>query len=401
MEKGSLGRLILGSYAIKSIALLLALLFVLIAPNLMGTAYTEYIFYTRAVAFLALILTLGSAGTISRFVPELDHTGIGALIGRAYRTKYLVAILLFAPVLIYSAIVDNYVFLLLLLLALVKALFEALLILAYALEHYREKLYFQSLHALGRLLLLPFFLLSQTGYIAATELLGYIPALRACYKRFGRKRISSMFWAKSRQPPSQVDASLLARVESHTYVSNLLYYLLPILPVLIFNHQASHSLRELTISYVLAVNVVYTLASAINDIVLPRLVRHRRDRQRLALFLLLCIVLAAASGAVVVPVFGLVESRLAHFYGLEALTSFYPFLLFGLTLIVLNGVRQIMFVRDHSALFSLILVLGYIYLIYQLASGEPLVEIITPMSLGLLGLSILLTLLTLKAARNA
>lgn len=396
MERSDLSALILGSYAVKATALLLSLAFVLVAPNFMGAAYTEYVFYTRVVAFLALILTFGSAGTISRFARYMDAQGLGVLIGNAFHAKYRLAIVLLIPLAVYTTLSGSYIFLMLLLLALLKALFDAILLLVYALEHYRERLYFQFLHAIGRVLLLPVSLLSQAGYITVTELIGYIPALRVFSRRFSRHQIFSMFRGRRRESPAQVDSSLLSRVEWHTYASNLLYYLLPIHPVLVFNYQTSHSLRELTISYVLAVNVMYALLSAVNDVILPRLVTYRQDRRRLGMFLFLSLALTGVAGALAYPVFASIETWLAQFYGLEALSSFYPFLLFGLTLIVLNSIRQIMFVRDHSALFSLILVLGYIFLIYELASGKPLIDIITPMSVGLLTLSIALALATLR-----
>lgn len=391
----NLGALLLGSYAIKSSALLLSLVFVLVAPNLMGEGYADYIFYTRVVALLALLLTYGSAGTISRFARELDDEGICSLVGRAIRTKYFITAIIVIPVTTYSVLVGDGIFILLLLLALLKAVFDAIMLLVYALEHYRERLYFQFVHVVGRLVLLPLFLLSQTAYIFFTEILGYLPSLRTFFRRFKQPQVLAIALGKSRRPPVDIPLALLTRVEWHTYASNLLYYLLPIFPVLIFNHQEEGSLRELTIAYVLAVNVVYALASAINDIALPRLVRSRHDRRHLALFLLLCIGIAAITAICVPLLFDLIKPWLIGFYGLNTLESFQSFLIFSIALIVLNGIRQIMFVRDQSATFSLLLLLAYLYMFIQLGSGVSLVDILTPVSLSLMALSISLTLATL------
>jgi len=375
----------------RGVTLVLSLAFVLIAPNIIAGQYASYVYYTRLLAVFNLLLAIGSCGVINRFTRGLSEEGIDNMMGLAMSRKYWCFAALAIVCAAYGLGTGNYLWLVLLVIALGKAIGDAMVLLLYSEEQYRPRLYGQVLLSGLRLAALPVHALSIVLYIAAYELIAHVYTLYVFARTYPLHRLYRMLLARQRNVFAHVDKALHRKVELQTYQSNFLYFVLPLAPILIINNTTFEGVRDVSITYMIAIGVVYTLVSSINDVILPKLLRQKGNRRAITAFLLGSIGIATASLALLWPVFTQCEDVIVRHYDMHSYSSIYPFLIYSAALVVINSNRQVLYIYDRIGWLNMQLVLFYAGAIVSVMMKWPILS-------TLAGLSVVLTIATSATA---
>ncbi len=397
----SLLQLIVTMLFTRGITMVLSLAFVLIAPNIIADRYSAYVYYTRLLAVFNLLLALGSCGVINRFGPNLTEEGVDHMMGHVMRRKYVLFVFLLVGCVLYAMGAGNYIWLGLLVIALVKAIGDAVVLLLYSHEQYSPRLYGQVLFSSARLIALPIQAISTVLYIGVYEIITHGYTLYVFGRTYPFRRIGQMLRARRHDIFSHIDRPLHRQVEIHTYLSNFLFSVLPLAPILIINNIAYPHVRDVSITYMIAIGVVYTLVSSVNDVILPKLLCQRESRRSVISFLLGSIAVAGAALLILLPLFSLLEDVVIRHYDMQSFSSIRALLFFSACLVVINSNRQVLYIYDRIGWLNGQLLGFYVCTVATIALGLPILGSLAILSLLLaLATSITAILFMLRTTRQ-
>ncbi len=366
------------AYLIKFVAILLSIAFVLIAPRYFGkTLYSKYVYYSQVLSVMILFVAFGSAGVINRFFKQFKERNSEYLLWHIiYRTKQKVYLFFAISILILAIFMRNDI-LLLAPLAIAIDIVSVFQLFVYAKEQYTLQLIRLPYESAVRLILLP---VGKWGLVLYLYLvrLSYLAFLhneiKLAYK-YIRNTISENISMKASFELADVSPKIYRSVQLQTYITNLLYYSVPCLPILLLNNGVYSGLSTYSMSlyFQAASALFYNFLTSINDVLLPKAIQNRDNTSKMtkALFLWVIIIILICLSAMLF--FGLIRSWLISYYHLEQYAYIYYFFMYFSALVMLNTLRQLYYVYDHNLLFNILLVLSvYVPTVIVVVLGFPM-----------------------------
>lgn len=354
----SIIKLSFSALAVRLYAAVLGFVFIAIAPNYMGDLYVDYVYYIKVMTTLSLVFAFASAGVFNRHVPFIEEHERIALVAFVFKIKLLLFLIAIGICLLYIIFIEqNFVYLIILGIGIFYSLFEAMNLYLYSLEDYKARLSQPLILSTSKLALLPVSDIAVILFIVLSELSAFIYSNIKFVKKISLRKILNTAYTKN----NDIDKKKILSTGISTYFSNLLFFFLPAYPILLMNSFDVDAIRAHTIIFNISVVIIFTPFSAVQSIILPKIVNNANNKYRLYFFIGSTFVLTLLLLIVVMTANYFFHSDFVAYYEMPSLYDIaILFLLYSSCLCILNTLRQILFAQDKLFVFIIMMTIYYL-----------------------------------------